>query len=97
MRNLVVNHDIDAQGCACIHEALGEEPQHRVADFSEGRSNETSCTQPYTRGQHGNRCPGTKVFVHYSRPPTIKVAERDRGSGQRWECTCTASSPCRIP
>ena len=46
------NHDVEAEGSACINQTLGEEPQHRVADFTKRWGYEACNAQPHTGGQH---------------------------------------------
>ena len=58
------NHDIKAEGSACINQTLGEEPQHRVADFTKRWGYEACYAQSHTGGQHRHSRPCTYIRFH---------------------------------
>ena len=48
----VVNHDVNAESGASIHECLGGEHEHRVRDFTHRWLNESSDAQSCASKQH---------------------------------------------
>ncbi len=47
-----LNHYVETERRSSVDQALRKEPQHTIADFPKGRSDESRYAQPHTGGQH---------------------------------------------